>query len=567
MKRLARIIPALEWLPEYNRDWLRGDLIAGVTVGVIAVPQVMAYALLAGVEPIHGLYAALIPLIAYAVMGTSRQLAVGPVAISLLIVAAGLEGLAEPFTPEYAGLVMLTALLAGCTQIFMGVFRLGFIVNFLSHPVIVGFMTAAPLIIAASQVGHILGLDVPQTQHINELFVAVYEQFSNIDTLPLGIALATMTIMLGIKFFKPSAPAALVVVFLGTLAAWGLNLEAIGLEVVGTVPAGLPSIVFPSIDYATVRQLAPTSLTIALEQCMVVMSLGAAFAAKHHQQVRPNRELIAIGAANTLGSFWGGTPVSGSFSRSAVNDQAGAKTPMANIIAAGVVGLTLLFLTPLFYYLPISVLAAVIVVVALKLIDLPQLRYLVKTKRRDAAVAFLTFFATLSLGIQEGILLGVAASVFVILVQITRPQIHELGRVPGTDEFRSLTHFPNAEIIPGIYMLRIDSSLSFANSETLRQKLLEPTTSTGKSFEVIIIDATGVNSLDTTSATMLAAVTEVLNARHVELYIAGAKGQVRETIVRSGLDQELGKTHFALTVDEAAQRVLASRGADARVAS
>ncbi|TDP77204.1 SulP family inorganic anion transporter [Bradymonas sediminis] len=565
MERLARILPAFEWLPDYNKKWLRGDLSAGLTVGVIAVPQVMAYAMLAGVPPIHGLYASLVPLIVYALMGTSRQLASGPVATSLLIIAAGLAGLAEPFSPEYVGLVLLTTLMVGLTQVVMGVFRLGFIVNFLSRPVIVGFMTAAPLIIASSQIGNLLGLELTQTQYITDLFVGVFAQFSNIDTLPLGIGMATIAIMLGIEFFKPSAPSALVVMVLGIVAAWALNLEAYGLEVVGKVPAGLPAFVLPTLDLELMRKLIPTSLTVALEQCMVVMSLGAAFAAKHKMTVRPNKELIAVGAANTMGSFFGGVPVSGSFSRSAVNDQAGAKTPLANLISAGVVALTLMFFTPLFYHLPIAVLAAVIVVVALKLINIPQIRYLLKTKRRDAAVAFLTFGATLVLGIQTGILLGVAASVFLILWRISRPEIHELGRVPGTDEYRSLDNFSNAKVIPGIYLLRVDSSLSFANAETIRQKLLEPTTSTGKGFKVIILDATGINDLDTTSATMLAGVSESLGERQIELYIAGAKGPVRETIERSGLDKELGKTHFSLTVDEAVQRVQGIPEGDATV--
>jgi SulP family sulfate permease len=551
----ARIIPAFDWLADYDKTCLRGDLAGGLTVGVIAVPQAMAYAMMAGVPPIYGLYASLIPLLVYAFLGTSRQLAVGPVAISFLIISAGLAPLAEPFSPRYVEMAILTALMVGCIQIFMGVFRLGFIVNFLSRPVIVGFMTAAPLIIAGSQLGNLLGLDLPHTQHLSTLILAVFEQFRAIDPLTLGLGLAAMAIMLGIRFFKPSAPAALVVVLLGTLAVYLFDLDALGVAVVGEVPAGLPGFSLPEVDLNTLRDLAPTAVTVALEQCMVVMSLGAVFAARHGHKVRPNRELIAIGASNGLGSFFGGLPVSGSFSRSAVNDGAGAKTPLANVVAAGVVGLTLLFLTPLFYYLPIAVLAAVIMVVALNLIDLPQLRHLLKTKRRDGIIAFLTFGCTLSIGIQEGILIGVAASIFAILYRISRPQIHELGRVPGTHEFRSVAHFPDARLIPGIHMLRIDASLSFANAELLREKLLQSTTADGREFDALIIDATAVNDLDTTSAAMLAGVIDTLHARQVDLYIAGAKGHVRQTLRRSGLAAELGEEHFPLTVDLAVQRV------------
>lgn len=564
MERLGQIVPAFRWLPDYNIEKFRGDLAAGLTVGIMLIPQGMAYALLAGVPAIYGLYASLIPLVVYPLLGTSRHLAVGPVAISLLILAAGVGQIAEPYSDHYIVLAALVALMVGVIQIGMGVFRLGFVVNFLSRPVIAGFMTAAPLIIAASQLGSFLGIDLPNTSNLYVLGVQAFEHLSDVHLLALGIGVVSMVILFGLQSWKPRAPAALIVVVLGIAAVYFLDLQSIGLEVVGDIPRGLPHPVIPPIDGHTMGELLPTAITIALEQCMVVMSLGKVFGAKHGYSVQANRELMAIGASNALGSIFQGLPVSGSFSRSAVNEQAGAKTGMTNVIAATVIGLTLLFLTPVFYYLPVPVLAAVIMVAAIGLIDLPELRYLLKTKKRDGFIALLTFGCVVTIGIQEGILIGIGASILAILYRISLPNVPELGHMPGTKDFRSIDRNPEAEPIKGIHILRVDASLSFANAELIKQKLLEESQVNDDGFDALVIDATGVNDLDTTSAAMLSDVIDTLTERGVEFYISGAKGQVRDTLKRSGLHNELGEERFTPNPDIAVQDILSRWGKEHR---
>jgi SulP family sulfate permease len=539
---------------------------AGLTVGVMLIPQAMAYAMLAGMPAIYGLYASLIPLLIYPFLGTSRHLAVGTVAIDMLIVAAGVGVLAEPRTEHYIELAILLALMTGVIQIAMGFLRLGFLVNFLSRPVIAGFMTAAPLIIAASQLGNLFGLELPNTQYVHILLWETLQNLDQIHMLTMAMGAGGITILLGIHFWKPSAPGALVLVVLGIGLVWALDLGEMGVKIVGDIPEGLPTPGLPAISLENMGSLATTAVTLALVQFMTVMSLGKVFAAKHGYDIDANRELIAIGSSNMLGSFFRSIPVSGSFSRSAVNEQSGADTPVANIVAATVIALTLLFLTPVFYFLPVSALAAIIIVAAIGLIDLPEMRYLLKTKRRDGAIALITFGCTLTIGIQEGVLIGIAASIVAILYRISRPNVSELGHMPGTRDFRSLSRHPDAEPIKGIFILRVDASLSFANADLIKAKLLESTKTDGNGdeYSALIIDATGVNDLDTTSAAMLVKVIDTLSERGVIFYVAGAKGPVRDTITRAGLQAELGPDRFTPTPDLAVRDILSHWGKEHR---
>lgn len=559
LNQIGNIFVITKWLPGYTRTDFFGDLLAGVTVGVMLIPQSMAYAMLAGLPPIYGLYASVVPLLVYPIFGSSRHLAVGIVAVDMLIVAAGLSTIAEPGSTRYIELAILLALMAGLLQIMMGAARLGFLVNLLSRPVITGFSSAAALVIAFSQLGNLLGISLSQTQYIHILIWEAVTQFENIRVIVLTLGLGAIFLLILLRRWKPLFPAPLAAVVLGIAVVWWFALYERGVAIVGDIPTGLPRPSFPEIDLVSVRTLIPTAITLALVQFMTVISLGKVFAARNRYSIRANRELLAIGAANFFGSIFRGLPVSGSFSRTAVNAQAGARTPLANIFAAGVVILTLLFLTPLFYYLPVPVLAAIIMVAASGLLDLKEMRALLRTKRIDGVLTIVTFFTTLIIGIQQGVLIGIMASVVAIMYRISRPYVAILGHLPGTRSFRDLRRYPDAHPMEGILMLRVDASFSFANAEFVKDLILERSEK-GDDFRAVIIDASSINDLDTTAVAVLFAVAEILRERGVELYFGGVKDQVQDVMVRSGLYEKLGADHFFLSPHRAVKSVLSRWG-------
>ncbi|WP_457651609.1 SulP family inorganic anion transporter [Rhodocaloribacter sp.] len=563
MNPFKRYITILQWLPEYRRKDLWGDLAAGLTVGVMLIPQGMAYAILAGMPPIYGLYASVVPLLLYPLFGTSRHLAVGTIAIDMLIVAAGLSLIAEPGSARYIELAILLAAMVGGLQLLMGVVRLGFVVNLLSRPVITGFTAAAALIIGFSQLGNLLGLSIPQSQYIHTLILEALRHVDawHLPTLALGVG--GILLMLGLRRWLPRLPAPLIAVILGTLAVVELHLDQSGVRIVGDIPTGLPSFQTPHFDLASARLLFPTAITLALVQFMNVISLGKVFAARYRYSVKPNQELFAIGLSNLGGSFFRSLPVSGSFSRTAVNARAGARTPMSNIIAALVITLTLLFLTRLFFYLPIPIFASIIMVAAFGMVDVKEVRFLLKAKRIDGYIAILTFLATLFIGIQEGVLLGVTVSVLAIMYRISRPNVAVLGHLPGTRSFRDLRRHPEAQPIEGILMLRVDASFSFANAEFLKDLILKESEPEDSKIRAVIIDSSSVNDLDMTALAVLRNVAETLRERGIELYFGGVKGPVLDVFRRSGLYDQLGADHFFLSPHRAVRYVLAKWGKSA----
>ncbi len=560
MNPFKRYITILQWLPHYRRKDLWGDLSAGLTVGVMLIPQGMAYAILAGMPPIYGLYASVVPLLLYPLFGTSRHLAVGTIAIDMLIVAAGLSLIAEPGSARYIELAILLAAMVGSLQVLMGVVRLGFVVNLLSRPVITGFTAAAALIIGFSQLGNLLGLSIPQSQYIHTLILAALRRVGEWHLPTLALGAGGILLMLGLRRWLPRLPAPLIAVILGTLAVVGLHLDQGGVRIVGDIPTGLPSFRTPHFDVASARLLFPTAITLALVQFMNVISLGKVFAARYRYSVKPNQELFAIGLSNLGGSFFRSLPVSGSFSRTAVNARAGARTPMSNIIAALVITLTLLFLTRLFFYLPIPIFASIIMVAAFGMVDVQEVRFLLRAKRIDGYIAILTFLATLFIGIQEGVLLGVTVSVLAIMYRISRPNVAVLGHLPGTRSFRDLRRHPEAQPIEGILMLRVDASFSFANAEFLKDLILKESEPEDSKIRAVIIDSSSVNDLDMTALAVLRNVAETLKERGIELYFGGVKGPVLDVFQRSGLYDQLGADHFFLSPHRAVRYVLTKWG-------
>lgn len=560
MNVLKRFSTRTQGLRNYARTALRGDLVAGLTVGVMLIPMSMAYAVLAGLPPIYGLYASLVPLLIYPIFGTSRHLAVGTVALDMVIVAVGLGALAEPGSARYIELAVLLAMMVGALQMFIGVARLGFVVNLLSRPVIVGFTSAAVLIIGFSQLGNLLGVRLPQTQQVFVMVRETIRQAGQIKPWSVALGAGGIALLVGLGRWKRLIPGALVVVVLGTLVVWGLEMDQQGVAIVGAIPTGLPTPALPALDASTVQALLPTALALVLVQFLSVVSLGKIFAARHRYWIQPNRELFAIGAANFFGSFFRSLPVSGSFSRTAVNEQAGARTPLANVVAAGLVALTLAFLTPLFYYLPVPILAAIIIVAVFSLLDVGEIRYLIRAKRIDGGLAILTFLATFFIGILQGILIGVVASVVAVMYRLSRPNIAVLGHLPDTRSFREIDRHSDAEPIDGILLLRVDASFSFANAEYLKDFILEASRAEDSPVRAVVIDASTMNDLDMTAVGVLMFVAETLRERGIDLYISGVKGAAKDVAHRSGLVDAVGPDHFFLSPHRAVKHILAGWG-------
>jgi len=553
---LKKTFKITNWISEYNRDQLTGDIKAGLTTGMMLIPQGMAYAVIAGMPPIYGLYAGVIPLLMYPLFGTSRQLSVGPVAVDMLIVAAGVGMISNPANSDFIGLVILLTMMTGVLQLLMGSFRLGALFNFFSRPVIAGFTMAAPIIIAFTQLHNLLGIRLPDTQFVLLIADEAISQINRVDLHTFAWGASAIAILWFLNHTIPKLPASVIVLTLGILVAWLVDLEEQSVEIVGAIPEGLPPISVPQLSFENMRRLLPTALTLALVQFMSVASLGKAFAKRNNYLVDSNHELVAVGASNFVGSLFSSVPVSGSFSRSAAAEQAGAKSPMSNIVTSALVVLTLLFLTPFFYYLPMPILAAIIIVSVFGLIDINEIKFLYKAKRSEGVIATFTFFCTLLIGIQEGILLGVGASMLTMLLKYSKPAVAELGVIPGTRLFKNLERNPEAKRIEGVLILRVDASFSFINAEFFRDFILEKSEQQDKNTHFVIIDGSSINMLDTTATDSLKSIIKTLRGWDMELYMSGLKGPVRDVIKKSGLKEFLGPDHYCEDPHEAVQRVL-----------
>ncbi len=549
---MSDIIPASKWLKVYSRDDLHGDLSAGITVGVLLVAQGMAYAMVAGMPPIYGLYASTIPLMIYAIFGSSRQLAVGPTALMALLTIAGVSTLAEPGSSAYIELVLMLALMVGILQFGLGLFRLGFLVNFLSHPVISGFTSAAAIIIGVGQLKHLLGMAMVRTHDIIQILSHVSQHLSTIHVETVLIGLGAISLIITFKKINRMIPGQLIVVLLGVVVVWLFELQETGVGIVGEIPRGLPSMSWVDFDLDQARALLPAAVAIALIGFMESYAIGKAIQAKHRNYtIYPNQELLALGLANLIGSVFQSFPVTGGFSRTAVNNQAGAKTGMASMISAALVILTLLFLTRLFYYLPLAVLAAIIIVAISGLIDLKEARHLWRTNRNDFWMLMVTFATTLAFGIEEGIAVGVLISLVMVIYRSTKPHIAHLGKVPGTRTYRNIDRFTNLEERTDILMLRFDAQLYFANIHVFKDAIDMMMERKGAGLRYIILDAQSINHVDSSAMQVLAELISDLKARGIDLFFADVKGPVRDAMARNGIRDQLGSDQFFMDVQSA----------------
>lgn len=533
---------------------LRNDIKAGFTVGVVLVPQAVAYAILAGIPPIYGLYASLVPLVVYAVFGSSPHLAAGVNAIDMLIIAGGVAALAAPGSDEYVGLVILLAVVTGAIQVAMGLLRMGFIVTLLSRPVATGFVSGAALIIALNQLGGLIGIEMPRSSHVHILLLGFVSEVGSVNAITAVIGAVSLAGITWLKKVRPMFPAGLTAVVVATLATWIWRLDGAGVAVVGSVPGGLPLPSIPSFSGSQVVGLLPTAAGLALFQFMTVASLTRTYAAKGGYRVHANRDLAAIGASNVIGGFFQAIPISGSFSRTSILFSFGETTKRANTIAAAVVGLTIAFLTPMFGYIPEAALAALIISAVSKLVDWREVRYLFRVKRSDGTIALVTFGTTIVLGVLAGIGAGMAASVFAIMYRLSRPHVAVLGHIPGSRSYRDVRRNRRAVETQGVLMLRLDASFSFANADYVRDRVLRLTRKNEK-VKWVVLDGSGINDLDMTAAEVLVDIAETLRDLGIELYITGLKGRVRDTISGTELGERIGEDHLVMTPHRAMKRI------------
>jgi len=552
MDRLRRLVPILAWLPRYRRADLPGDLTAGLTTAVMLIPQAMAYAMLAGLPPIVGLYAAIAPPIVYALFGSSPKLAVGPVAMDSLLVAAALSSVSLVGAETTVVAAAALAVMVGVIQLSMGALRLGFVVNFLSRPVLSGFTSAAAVVIAASQLGALLGVKLSASTGLHVIVGELWGARAGVHLPTLLVGLVGVMLLVALGRFRGRA---LVVVALAILASELFDLPAHGVASLGDIPPGLPGAALPMLSSATFVALVPAALTIALLSFMEAISSGIAVAEAGH---RPDadRELVALGLSNLATGFMRGYPIAGGLSRTAVNAQAGARTGLAGVFTAAIVVVTLLFLTPLLHGLPKAALAAIIVVAVAGLIDLALPRTLWRLRPRELTTLGVTFAATLTLGITTGLGLGVLLSLVLFVMRTTRPHTAVLGRLPGTTVYRNQERFADAVPVPGLLLVRLDAQLYFANAAFLRETLLRLIEEATTPVRAVVLDASGIHDVDISALTALSEVRRTLADRGLALYLSSVTGPVRDILARSGLQSEFGADKFSFTTHEAVQRAL-----------
>lgn len=542
--RLTRFIPALEWFPQYKRADLGADLSAGLLLTVLLIPQSMAFALLAGLPASSGLYAATVPAIVYAFFGSSRHVNVGPAAIISLLTFSGVAALADPGTGEFIGLAMLLMLMTGVIQLGLGLVRAGFIARFFSQAVLSGFTSAAAIVISLTQIENLLGLDVESGGSAVEAVIELGREIGSIHWVTATIGIVCLLALLAYRRYVPRLPthllliasrfpAPLILVVGGSLLVWGLGLEAQGVQVVGDIPRGLPSPALPELERQALVDLVPAAIAITFIGYVQSISIARTIATREKVAVDANQELHALGLSNIAGSFFAGFPVTGSFARTAVNYQAGARSQVSGLFAAGLIILTLLFLTPIFYYLPNAVLAATIIVAVSGLINVREARHYFDVRRLDGLTVTATFLATLVIGVEWGVIAGLAFSLIVFIWRSTDPHAVEVGYDELEERFRGLEEGGDVITFPNTLILRISAPLYFANIEELARHIASAV-SDREDLGWVILDFNGVADIDAVAVDLLEDILRSYRAAGITVLLAGVRGHVREVFVRAG---------------------------------
>jgi high affinity sulfate transporter 1 len=566
---IRSLFPIAAWLSDYQRSWLRADVMAGLAVWAMTVPQALAYAGIAGVPPVYGLYAVPLAMVAYAVFGTSRTLCVGPESAIAIISAVTVGALAVGGASEFLALTSLLALIVGALFLLFGLLRLGWVASFLSRPVLQGFTQGIALIVIVGQLPTLLGTsgafgakvddlrNLPQIMGFEMDYTGVLTQawallttltMANLSTVMVG--LLSLALLFALKRFQPGAPSALIVVLLSIAAVSLLGLEERGVTVIGEVETGMVTLALPNVNLSDIASLLPGAFAIVLLGYAVSLSVAAVGAEATGEEIDPNQELVALGGANLGAAFSSGFVVCGSLSRGVVIRRAGGRTQVVSLINAGLVFVTLVVALPLFFKLPMAALAAIVIQAMSGLLDFGYLRRLSRINRGEFAYAIAALLGVLLLGILQGVALGVILALAVLIRRVSRPGVAVLERLPGTDQYRDLAAHAELQTTPGLLIVRFDGPVIFANAghfaDTVRRLIAEA----ADPVREVLVPAQQINQIDSTGAEQLMRLQTELERKGIALHFAEVKRGVREVMGRTGLEEKVGASHFHELLDD-----------------
>jgi high affinity sulfate transporter 1 len=567
---LRSLLPIVTWLPIYQRAWLRADIMAGLAVWAMTVPQALAYAGIAGVPPVYGLYAVPLAMIAYALFGTSRTLCVGPESAIAIISAVSVGALAMGDTTEFLALTSLLALLVGACFLLFGLLRLGWVANFLSQPVLKGFTQGIALTVIVGQIPVLLGTDAQFAQLVDRLSETLHTGFflkawavvatlrhANIATAIIGVA--ALLLLFALKRFLPLAPSALIAVGVSVLGVWLFGLEGRGVDVIGEVGTGMVSLSLPSLSLEKITSLLPGALAIVLLGYAVSLGVAKVGAQETGEQIDANQELVALGVANLGAAFSAGFVVCGSLSRGVVIRRAGGRTQIVSLVNAGLVLLTLVLLLPLFFQLPGATLSAIVIQAMAGLLSVTYFRQLWRIDRAEFAYGMAALMGVLVLGILEGVALGVVLSLAVLIRRVSRPGTAVLGRIPDTSDYRDLAVRREAQPIPGLLIFRFDAPIIFCNAGFLAEQIRKRINEAATPVREVLLPAQQINQIDSTGLDQLERLVDELAAKQIVVSFAEAKAPLRDTMRRSKLEEKVGADRFHDSITSAVETFCANR--------
>ncbi len=553
MKKISSYIPVTEWARSYNKEFLRPDIIAGITVGAFTIPEAIAFVSLAGLPPEVGLYSAMVGLLVYMILGSSRQLSIGPTSTLSILVGATLGSLMIVNSGQYAMIASLVAVVAGVLAILSWVFRLGFIVKFISKTVLTGFLAGIALFIASGQLPKIFGISGSSGNFFERIYyLLVHLDQTNGVTLAIGVGGIVFLILATSKF--PKLPNTLFLVLGSIVIITFTNLTALGVNIVGSIPPGLPALLIPNPSLIDVNTLLTLAATVFLVSYIEGFLFASEYAAKNKYKVDGNQELLALGVSNVAVGFFQGLPIGGALSRTALNDETGAKTPLSGGVCALVIIFVLLFFTGLFYNLPEAILAAIVLFVIRALIDIPHFRTIYRFSKIEFAIAMVTLFSVLIFGALEGIVIGVLLSVVGLLKNMYNPHIAILGRIPGTDQFLDIKRRPESEIISHTLIVRVDGSQIFLNTDCIKNTIIDLVDNEYKDTKLFVLDFEASSFIDYTGIEMLQDLYEELKQRGIKIKAANMYGPLRDFIRKTKLEDEIVDSEVCLSIEECIER-------------